>query len=181
MSFFCLFITSLVVLAIFSEPGFQAYANFFRTILIRGSPFICPFRQRSWHIKTLWNSQHAPKAPQEELKSIFFLPQEHHPKAWAIYSKMTQFNRNSLFINKEAFMKLRPGKYLNCDIINAYVELLHTAPWKGVVVGSTYFITLAFNKLDGKTFNLRAAKGMVCIILSLQLPHLISIAWGRQG
>jgi len=156
--------TALVVLATFSELAFQAYANFFRTILIRGSPFICLFRQRSWHIKTLWNSQHEQKAPQEELKSIFFLPYERH---WNIYFNTKHFNRTSLSIDNKAFSKLRPGQYLNCDIINAYVHLLLTAPRKGVFVCSTYFITLALDNLDKKAVNLVAAKGMVRIILSV--------------
>ena len=172
--------TALVVLAIFSEPAFQAYANFFRTILIRGSPFICPFRQKSWHVKTLWNSQHAQKAPHEELKSIFFLPYERHTQDWNIYFNMKHFDRTSLCIDKKAFLRLRPGQYLNCDIINTYAKLLHTAPRKGVIVASTYFITFALDNLDKKAVNLKAAKGMVRIILSPQLPHLISIAWGRQ-
>ena len=129
------------MLDIFSEPRFQAYTEIFRTFLIRSSPFNWTVYRRSWRANALWNprsGKNPSSRPQEPPKNIFLIPHEQHFRLFDTYLNMKKIQRPPDITSSIAFARLRPGSYLNCDILNAYRRLIMEIPKEGTLVCSTY-------------------------------------------
>jgi len=132
---------------------------------MRSSEFSWPVYRRSWRTSSLWNAQDAETPsglPRPESKSIFFLPDERPPQLYYTNSSLSQFTRGT-DVELDDFVKLRPGIYLNGDIINGYISLINEAQQEGVIVCSTYMYKCTVQN------NGKAMRRMVCIYL---LPRL---------
>lgn len=129
------------MLDIFSEPRFQAYTEIFRTFLIHSSPFNWIVYRRSWRANVLWKLKSV-KNPSSHLQAppsnIFLIPHEQHSRLFDTYLNMQKIQRPPNITSFSAFASLRPGSYINGDILNAYRSLLMEIPREGTILCSTY-------------------------------------------